>query len=84
MGLISACVSDVISNSLRVLKTTRQTAGNSYLDAARAVIARDGVLGLFTRGLSSRLLANGMQAVLFSVVWKGVERAIAPAPSHAA
>jgi len=39
-------------------------------DAARAVIAADGVIGLFGRGLSTRILANGLQGLLFSVLWE--------------
>jgi hypothetical protein len=42
----------------------------SYLNAARAVIAVDGVKGLFGRGLKTRILANGLQGLMFSVLWK--------------
>ena len=38
--------------------------------AARAVIAVDGITGLFGRGLKTRILANGLQGLLFSVLWK--------------
>lgn len=31
------------------------------------VIAKDGVLGLFGRGLKTKILANGMQGMLFTV-----------------
>eukprot|EP01063_Lacrimia_lanifica_P029552 TRINITY_DN452_c3_g1_i1.p2 TRINITY_DN452_c3_g1~~TRINITY_DN452_c3_g1_i1.p2 ORF type:complete len:459 (+),score=209.94 TRINITY_DN452_c3_g1_i1:57-1433(+) len=72
IGFCSSVVSDTISNSLRVLKTYRQTSETkiSYGDAARAVIAQDGVAGLFGRGLKTRILANGMQGMMFSVMWK--------------
>ena len=72
LGLISTCVSDCISNSIRVLKTTRQTAPTSisYQQAATQVIKEDGLGGLFGRGLPTRLLTNSIQATLFTVVWK--------------
>ncbi len=40
------------------------------MDAARAVIAVDGVKGLFGRGLKTRIIANGLQGLIFSVLWK--------------
>lgn len=39
-------------------------------EAARLVIAEDGVLGLFGRGLGTRILANGLQGMLFTILWK--------------
>lgn len=40
------------------------------MDAARAVIAADGVQGLFGRGLKTRIVANGFQSIMFSILWK--------------
>jgi hypothetical protein len=78
LGVGATCVSDCTSNSLRVLKTARQTSELtvSYLDAARDVLERDGWRGLFLRGLETRLLANCVQAVLFTVVWRYVEEEV--------
>ena len=42
----------------------------SYREAATQIIEKEGVLGLFARGLGTRLLTNGIQASLFSVLWK--------------
>lgn len=39
-------------------------------EAARLVILQDGVLGLFGRGLKTRIIANGLQGILFSILWK--------------
>lgn len=74
-GVLASFVADVVSNSLRVLKVTRQTAAVSigYVEAARRIIDKDGALGLFTRGLRTRLVANGLQASVFAVVWKYLE-----------
>jgi hypothetical protein len=75
MGFTSSVISDTISNSIRVIKTTRQTHEQriSYMDAVRQVVAKDGVIGLFGRGLSTRILANGLQGLLFSVLWRLID-----------
>mmetsp|Transcript_3714 Transcript_3714/g.7194 ORF Transcript_3714/g.7194 Transcript_3714/m.7194 type:complete len:432 (+) Transcript_3714:116-1411(+) len=78
LGLSASCVSDCVSNSLRVIKTTKQTAGLgddatkeiSYQEALSLVLEKDGLLGLFGRGLQTRLLTNAIQGALFSIFWK--------------
>ena len=72
LGLSASCVSDVVSNSLRVLKTTKQTSqlsadgeDLSYPEIVKAIIAEDGVVGLFGRGLQTRLLTNAIQGAVF-------------------
>ncbi|PTD09470.1 hypothetical protein FCULG_00007652 [Fusarium culmorum] len=72
IGFCASIVSDSISNSLRVVKTYRQVNDTkiSYSEAARAVIVQDGVFGLLGRGLKTRILANGLQGILFSILWK--------------
>jgi len=78
LGVSAACVSDCVSNSIRVLKTTRQTSAEtiSYQQAARSIIETDGWQGLLGRGLSTRLATNALQAVLFTVIWKLLEEQI--------
>lgn len=34
------------------------------------VVAKEGVLGLMGRGLKTKLIANGLQGVMFSVFWR--------------
>ena len=65
-------ISDTVSNSLRVVKTYRQVHERKvgYLTAAKDIVATDGLLGLFGRGLKTRIIANGCQGVMFSVLWK--------------
>lgn len=72
IGFAASVVSDTISNSLRVVKTYRQVNETriSYVSAARAVIAQDGLRGLFGRGLKTRILANGLQGLMFSILWR--------------
>jgi hypothetical protein len=71
-GFCATCVSDCTSNSIRVIKTTRQTSEVSitYAEAVQQVLRQDGWAGLFGRGLGVRLATNGIQASLFTVIWK--------------
>ncbi len=72
IGFCSSVVSDTISNSLRVIKTTRQTFARvvTYREVVQHVLKEDGVVGLLGRGLKTRLLANGLQGLMFSVLYK--------------
>ena len=73
IGMCASFVSDCVSNSLRVVKTIKQTSGDanlSYVGAVKGVIAKDGVAGLFGRGLKTRLITNIAQSMVFSVFWK--------------
>lgn len=74
IGFASAAVSDTCSNSLRVLKTTRQTALEpvGYMESAKQIIAADGYAGLFGRGLKTRILTNGVQGALFTIGWRAI------------
>ncbi|KAK2467575.1 hypothetical protein APHAL10511_000430 [Amanita phalloides] len=72
IGFMASICSDPISNFLRVLKTYKQVCEThiGYLDAARAVVLADGWRGLLGRGLKTRILTNGLQGLMFSVLWK--------------
>lgn len=72
IGFVASVLSDTVSNSLRVVKTYRQVNETrvGYVAAARAVVAADGIKGLLGRGLKTRILANGLQGVMFSVLWR--------------
>ena len=72
IGFAASIVSDSVSNSLRVVKTYRQVHETpiGYIAAAEAVVAQDGLRGLLGRGLKTRILANGLQGLMFSVLWK--------------
>ena len=73
-----------MSNSLRVIKTTKQTAGLSVVDVdtenkkkelsypeiVAMIIEKDGIAGLLGRGLQTRLLTNAIQGGVFSVLWR--------------
>lgn len=57
------------------LSETKYSKGRrmSYLGVVKQVIAEGGYGALFVRGLSTRLLSNAVQSVLFTIVWKLVE-----------
>ncbi len=75
IGFSASVVSDTLSNSVRVIKTVRQTYDTpiSYVKAAQVVVEKDGVMGLFGRGLKTRLITNGMQGLMFSVLWRLID-----------
>jgi len=72
VGFCSSAVSDTISNSVRVLKTTVQTSTTAitYGEALKMVIEKDGISGLMFRGLVTKIISNGCQGILFSVFWR--------------
>ncbi|ORY23711.1 mitochondrial carrier domain-containing protein [Naematelia encephala] len=72
IGFVASVVSDTVSNSLRVVKTYRQVNERDvgYWTAAKEIVESDGVLALFGRGLPTRLITNGLQGLLFSMLWK--------------
>ena len=76
IGMCASFVSDCVSNSLRVVKTIKQTnadANLGYIGAVKTVIEKDGLKGLFGRGLQTRLITNIAQSMVFSVFWKAIE-----------
>lgn len=75
IGFSSSLVSDSISNSARVVKTTRQTntVSKSYIEIVKEIVKKDGILGLMNRGLKTKILSNGVQGLMFTVIWKSLE-----------
>jgi len=72
IGFASSAVSDTCSNSVRVIKTTIQTSTTpiGYGEAVSMVIKKDGISGLMFRGLVTKIISNGCQGILFSVLWR--------------
>jgi len=72
IGFCASIISDTTSNSLRVIKTTRQTYEKplSYVEVVKHVVKTDGLMGLFGRGLKTRIMANALNSMLFSVLWR--------------
>ena len=57
---------------IRVIKTTTQTSTVpiGYVQAVKMVIEKDGISGLMFRGLVTKIISNGCQGILFSVLWR--------------
>lgn len=72
IGVASAVACDICANSLYVLKTIRQTSPQqiTYTSAAKQVIHQEGLVGLFGRGLRTKVAASCVQSALFTVGWK--------------
>lgn len=79
LGLFASVASDVSSNGARVVKVVKQTspAQISYAAALGGVLRAEGSAGL-CRGLGTKLVANGLQACVFSVVWRLLRDALSP------
>eukprot|EP01038_Epipyxis_sp_PR26KG_P010415 gene10415-13991_t len=75
IGFCASAISDTCSNSIRVVKVYKQasTEAITYPEVVRRVIKEDGIVGLFGRGLSTKILANGLQGLMFSVLWKMID-----------
>ena len=75
IGFVASVVSDVTSNSIRVVKVYKQTHVEplSYPTIVRKIISESGVLSLFVRGLETRIISNGIQGIIFSIMWKSGE-----------
>ena len=78
LGFFSALTSDIVSNGVRVVKTAKQTAHDNptYAATIAQIVAADGVQGLLFRGLGTKILSNGVQAMLFTVVWRYLQGVI--------
>ena len=78
LGFCSSAVSDTCSNSIRVVKVYKQSHPDqlSYGQVIQRVLAESGMRGLFFRGLETKILANGLQGILFSILWKQFEESL--------
>lgn len=56
--------------SLTVINPLIAHLYSTYAHPSQTVIAKDGVIGLFGRGLGTKLITNGIQGILFSVLWR--------------
>jgi len=75
-GLLASVVSDTVVNAIRVVKTTKQAMGSKhnvgYGETINMILAADGWKGLFGRGLRTRIFANALQSIVFTIIWRGL------------
>lgn len=76
IGFFSSLVSDVFSNFLRVIKTMIQVisigenANISYFDVVGILLTKKlDFKELFFRGLLTKIFTNGLQSILFTLIW---------------
>jgi hypothetical protein len=71
IGFCSSSISDICSNSLKVIKTNRQTSKDTitYQKLIRNIIHQDSVISLFTRGLKTKIITNGLQGMMFTIIF---------------
>ena len=72
IGFCSSFVSDTVSNSARVIKVSKQTNkdGTSYTNIIKKIYNEKGLTELLGRGLKTKIIINGIQGIVFSIVWK--------------
>ena len=76
IGFLASAVSDTISNFIRVIKTVKQSniseigASSTYYDIIIQIYSEGGLMAFIGRGLLTRILTNGLQSMLFTVLWK--------------
>lgn len=76
IGFVASAVSETVSNAVKVIKTIKQTKASAtggsiaYADVFADVMKHGGLIGLASRGLMTRILASGIQSIVFTVVWK--------------
>ncbi len=75
IGFCATVTSDCLSNSVRVVKVYKQanTEQITYQEAVKRIVAEDGIGGLMGRGLKTKIIANGIQGLMFSVLWKMID-----------
>lgn len=71
IGFLSSAASDIVSNSVRVVKISKQTNESkaSYSKVINDIIKKDNVSGLFLRGLKTKMLLNGIQGFVFVIIF---------------
>jgi len=72
IGCIASVVSDLVSNSIRVVNAYRQVHSEdiSYSQAIQEIVNKDGISALFLRGLGIKTIANCLNSIIFNVLLK--------------
>ncbi|EGD73039.1 hypothetical protein PTSG_04750 [Salpingoeca rosetta] len=72
IGLSCAVVTNILANPLSVLKAYKQshTESVTYTQAFRQIVGQHGILHLFKRGISTRLCVDGINSMVFTVLWR--------------
>ena len=73
--MAEACLKLISGRRHKVLTSFALYTPNNALKVktVKSIIKKDGILGLFGRGLQTRIITNGIQGMLFTVCWKYIE-----------
>jgi hypothetical protein len=63
---------DVEYGRVRSLPIGSKVKRTTYADVIAIILAADGWRGLFGRGLKTRIFANALQSIVFTVIWRGL------------
>lgn len=71
IGFSASSLSDISSNAFRIIKTNKQSNENniSYNKLIKNILEKDGIIGLITRGLKTKILTNGLQGMCFTIMF---------------
>lgn len=71
IGFASSSISDITSNSFRVIKVNRQVSDSNikYYELIKNIIKKESIIGLFTRGLKTKIITNGIQGMIFTILF---------------
>ena len=74
-GFLASTTSDILTNPIRIAKTTRQSYENpiSYNKIVTNIYNQYGILEFWKRGLATRIITHGLQSSLFVVLWNFLE-----------
>eukprot|EP00939_MAST-03C_sp_MAST-3C-sp1_P003146 g3146.t1 len=72
IGCVASAVSDIVSNSIRVVNAYRQVHPDdlTYSEAVQRILEEGGPRALFLRGLSVKVFANMLNSIVFNVLVK--------------
>ena len=75
IGFCASLVSDTSSNAIRVCKTFKQTYHKqiTYPQIVKKIVSEHSIYDLLFRGLRTKLISNGIQGMMFSVIWKQLQ-----------
>ena len=78
IGFTSSSISDIVSNSVRVLKINRQTNLEqiSYTEIYKDIVKKEGFLNFMTRGLKTKIFLNGLQSSIFVLIYDKLKKLI--------
>lgn len=73
LGFCCSATSDICVNFFKILKVNKQTHKNvniDYPEIIKEIYLKEGLKGVLFRGLFTKIIGNGLQNMLFMILWK--------------